>query len=96
MANFKVNAHQVTACRIVRIEPLISQSKMLSPDQALVLVLDDGSKHQWVADKSGTVPVVDDYLVSDAELGVTFVIAATKVALMFVDPSVAKPKRPRR
>ena len=46
MANFKVNAHQVTACRIVRIEPLYLQGKMLSPDAALVLVLDDNSKHQ--------------------------------------------------
>lgn len=97
MANFKVNAHQVTACRIVKVEPLISQGKMLSPDAALILVLDDNSKHRWVADKSGTVPVVDDWLVHDAELDITFVVSAEKFALMFTDLSVvAKPRRLRR
>ena len=94
MANFKVNAHQVTACRIVRIEPAVSQGKMLSPDAALILVLDDNSKHQSVADKSGTV--VDDWLVHDAELDITFVVSAEKFALMFTDLSaVAKPRRLR-
>ena len=80
---YRVSSHEVEGSKIVNVQPLLSQGKMLSPDAGLVLVLDDNSKHQWVSEKFGITPTVGDFLVADRELNMTYVVAATKFKKLF-------------
>ena len=82
---YLVKAHSVTAERIVGLQPLVVNGVMAAPDAGFTLVLADDSKRRWVADKIGAVPSVEDFLVTDPELNVTYVISAAKFSEMFVE-----------
>ena len=84
MTQYKVKSHVVEASRIICIQPLMGRNnQLMSPDAGLVLVLEDNSKHNWVAEKNSHMPVAGDFLVADRELNVTYVVAATKFAVLF-------------
>lgn len=79
-----VKAHRVTATKIVSVEPLVSREKVLSPEAGLLLVLENGKKHQWFSEKAGTMPVVGDLLIADAELNnLIYFVPSGKFAALF-------------
>ncbi len=83
---YRVNSHEVEGSKIVNVQPLLASGKMLSPDAGLVLVLEDDSKHNWVAEKNNHTPSVGDFLVTDKELGIVFVVAAAQFQKLFRGP----------
>lgn len=84
MAQYHVNSHGVAALKIAGVLPLMGRNSVLvSPDQGLTLVLEDGSMHNWLAEKDSTFPSVGDFLVRDEELNVTYIVAASKFSTLF-------------
>jgi hypothetical protein len=80
----QVKAHPVTVAKIVSVEPLVTHGKTLSPEAGLLLVLDNGTKHQWFSEKAVTAsPVVGDFLITDPDLNnlIYFVRSETFAAL---------------
>jgi len=80
---YRVSSHEVEGSKIVNVQPLLASGKMLSPDAGLVLVLENDSKHNWVAEKNNHTPSVGDFLISDTELNVVFVVDAAKFKQLF-------------
>ena len=83
MPAYRLNTHAVEASRIETLQPLVSQGKVLAPDNGLTLILEDHTKHNWIAEKDGQTPLVGDFLVHDAQLHVTYVVAAHKFTELF-------------
>jgi hypothetical protein len=84
MATFKVIGHKVQAMKIVDIRPLIANGKMVGPDQALRLVLEDGKSHRWVSDSAGSIPTAGSYLVRDAAVNTDYIVSAETFAVLFL------------
>jgi hypothetical protein len=82
--SYQMKSHNVEAVRIARVEPLISQGAMMSPSSGLLLTLENGTKHKWLAAKDESSPVVDDFFVTDAELKLSYVVPADKFPWLFV------------
>jgi len=57
--------------------------QLVSPESGLVLVLADETKHKWLCEKDGVMPSVGDWLVTDNELRVVYVVAADKFSTLF-------------
>jgi hypothetical protein len=83
MANYRVKSHVVTGARILRTEPIYDHGAMVAPDKGLMLRLADGTVEKWVADKSGVIPQIDDFLVRDPELHCTVVVPVEKFNELF-------------
>ena len=85
MKLYLAKPREVSAAQVIRVEPLMGRNTaLLSPDAGLVLVLDDGTKHRWLAE-SGAIPAADDYLVRDAELHHDFVVSQKQFRELFTD-----------
>lgn len=83
MTRYIAKPRAVLASQVIRVEPLMSKNTtLLSPDRGLVLVLDDGTKHRWLAE-DGAMPAPDDYLVRDGELHHDFIVPVNKFAELF-------------
>jgi hypothetical protein len=80
---YRVKSHPVTVSRIVSVGPLVAQSKMMSPEAGLVLGLENQAAHNWLAEKDGDTPQRGDWFVNDAELRVSYVVAAAKFSELF-------------
>jgi hypothetical protein len=84
MNNYHVCSHEVAAVRIVNLQPLLGRNEQLvSPESGLVLVLEDETKHKWLCEKDSVTPTVGDFLVTDKELNVTYIVTAAKFATLF-------------
>jgi hypothetical protein len=80
---YTVKSHEVQAAKITKTEPIFDHGAMVAPDRGLILVLDDGSREKWVADKSGVVPQIGDFVITDPELHIRVVVPAARFAVMF-------------
>lgn len=85
MAQYTIKSHAVTGARIARTEPIYDHGAMVAPDKGLMLRMEDGSTEKWVADKSGIVPRIDDFLVRDSELHFTVVVPAARFKELFAE-----------
>jgi hypothetical protein len=80
---YQVKAHAVEARKVASVQPLVAHGKMLSPNDGLTLILDDGTKETWVAEQNAAVPNIGDWFVVDDALRTTFVMPAQKFAELF-------------
>jgi hypothetical protein len=80
---FKTVSHMVEANRISSVLPLIIGDKMLSPDAGIILLLADGTKKKWLAEPNAPMPVVGDFLISNQELHVTYVVNPEQFQRLF-------------
>ena len=80
---YRVNSHAVEGSKIVSIQPLVAQGRVLAPNAGLTLVLDDESKNKWLNEPNAPTPAVGDFLVRDDELHVAFVVPAAKFKTLF-------------
>ena len=78
-----LRAHAVTAARIISVQPLVTQGRLVSPDAGLLLVLADGSREKWISEKDNVTPAPGDWLVTDGELHAAYVVSAQKFATLF-------------
>jgi len=79
----KAKEHTVDARRIVNITPLVLGGRMLGPDEGTTLVLDDGTKQRWVGNGREAMPQDGDWLVVDAAMSMTYVVAQAKFSELF-------------
>lgn len=79
----QVKAHPVTATKIVNVQPLISNGQMRSPEEGLTLMLDNGVRYKWLAEKDGAAPATGDWLVHDDELHTVFIVVGARFSTMF-------------
>jgi hypothetical protein len=87
MPTHHVNSHAIEAARIVSVEPLLAQGKILSPEAGLTLVLENGAKHKWLSEKAGSAPSMGDFLIKDDELSVIYFVTANKFSTLFRETS---------
>ena len=81
---YRVNSHEVEGSKIVGVKPLLGRNtELMSPEFGLTLVLDDDTHHKWLSEKDSVTPTVGDFLVTDKELNVTYVVSATKFETLF-------------
>jgi len=84
MSTYQMNSHAVTARRIDAVLPLvIGGDKMLAPDAGIVLRLDDGTRKKWLAEPNAPMPKVGDWLVSNQELHLTYVVNPEQFQRLF-------------
>ena len=81
---YRVKSHPVEVSRIQSIQPLMGRNSVLtSPDFGLVLILDAGTKRDWLCEKNAPAPVAGDFFVCDDEFHVSYIVAAAKFNEMF-------------
>jgi hypothetical protein len=83
MPNYTIKPHEVRAEKIMRTEPIYNGGAMVAPNAGLMLIMSDGSKEKWAADKSGIAPQIGDFLVRDSELYFTVVVPAARFNELF-------------
>ncbi|MBZ5662389.1 MAG: hypothetical protein LAO08_18460 [Acidobacteriia bacterium] len=82
---FRVKAHTVEVARVVTVHPLVAHGAMMSPSAGLVLILDNGTRHNWILERDGVNPAVGDTLVHDAVLNLHYVVPVAKFAELFAE-----------
>jgi len=80
---FSMKAHPVQVSEVTGVEPLVVAGQMKSPSVGLTLILADGARHVWLTEKTGAMPVPGDFLISDTELNLDFVVPAGKFSKFF-------------
>ena len=78
-----VKAHAVEARKVASVQPLVAHGKMLSPNDGLTLILDDGTKETWVAEQNAAVPSIGDWFVVDDDLRTRFIAPAAEFEKLF-------------
>lgn len=89
MSRYRMNSHEVEVHKVVNIQPLLGRggSSLMSPDQGLALILDDGQKINWLAESKQPAPSAGDFLIEDSALGTSILIPAAKFNELFSEVS---------
>ncbi len=82
MSTYQLKSHNVTAVKIDRIEPLIIGGQLVGPNQGVSLRTSEG-KGRWTSEPNVPTPEAGDYLVTDAELRLKFVVPAALFESLF-------------
>lgn len=85
MSKFIVTKHDVQADKIVELGPLVRPGYgPLNPNAGVVLILENGSRHNWVPVNNEPTPQPGDYLVVDAIVGTTYTVPVAKFTALFI------------
>ena len=81
---FKTASHMVEARQIAIVQPLfIGGDRMFSPDQGIILRLDDGKKLKYLSEENAPMPVAGDWFISDQEIHTTYVVNPEQFQRLF-------------
>jgi hypothetical protein len=79
----QIKSHPVSVAKITRIEPLLRNGNLTSPELGLTLRLDNGAMHQWLSEPGNPAPVTGDFFVTDELLGLSFIVSADRFNELF-------------
>jgi len=83
MSTYILKSRAIEAKRIISVNPLTIRGSMVGPNEGLLLALDGGSNQRWVGSNHESMPLVGDFVVSDTDLGSTYVVPQNKFSVLF-------------